>query len=286
MFKTLIITDKANRHFYFVNELINNIESEIRVITNAKIINRSLLDIRKRQFSKPFYTVRNKLLNFLFKKYGERLNAEILATEKKYFDKQKEKFYKNNKDKEISKVTKKDYSVNDKKFIKLINDYKPDLIVVMGACLVSSEIINSAKYVINMHTGLSPYYRGGASNFWPFINNDLNLFGVTIHKMSTGIDSGDIIFTQNLEFKNGDNYPDLNCRSIIKGTELMINTINNIMHKNIKTIKQWQKGKIYNSHQYNYFYVYLYYRNLKKYKIRSSYFKLNPILVRNGKLLR
>ena len=155
----------------------------------------------------------------------------------------------------------------------------------MGSCLVSSEIINSSKNVINMHTGLSPYYRGGATNFWPFITNELAYFGVTIHKMSTGIDSGDIIFTENLIYKVGDNYPEINCKAIIKGTELMINTIRNIINNKLRSIKQWDKGKIYSSYNYNHFYAYIYYKKLDRlHKINKRYLS-KPTLVDNGNLI-
>ena len=85
MKKILIITDKSNRHFYFVNQLILNIKLDIKVISNAKVINRSLKEIRKRQFSKPLFTIRNKILNVLFKRYGEKLSIEKHNTEKNIF---------------------------------------------------------------------------------------------------------------------------------------------------------------------------------------------------------
>ena len=33
--------------------------------------------------------------------------------------------------------------------------------------------------MINVHLGLSPYYKGSATNFWPFVNNELQFLGVT-----------------------------------------------------------------------------------------------------------
>ena len=41
--------------------------------------------------------------------------------------------------------------------------------------------------------GISPYYRGSACNFWAQYDNRYSLIGGTIHKISKGLDSGDII---------------------------------------------------------------------------------------------
>ena len=42
--------------------------------------------------------------------------------------------------------------------------------------------------------GVSPYYRGAACNFWALYDNNADLVGATIHKLSRGLDDGDILF--------------------------------------------------------------------------------------------
>ena len=95
----------------------------------------------------------------------------------------------------------------------------------MGTCLLKKKIISLAPNVINMHTGLSPYYRGGWTNFFPIIDNVYGHFGVTIHRMSIGIDSGDIIFSSQTKIDLNDDYFSINCKAISDGTIIMIKTI-------------------------------------------------------------
>ena len=58
----------------------------------------------------------------------------------------------------------------------------------MGTSLIKEEIIKTPKLgILNIWLDLSPYFRGGKTNFWPFIYNDLGAYGVTVHKLDLGI---------------------------------------------------------------------------------------------------
>ena len=44
------------------------------------------------------------------------------------------------------------------------------------------------KKTINIHMGISPYYRGSDCNFWAMYDNNLHLVGGTVHLISKGLD--------------------------------------------------------------------------------------------------
>ena len=50
------------------------------------------------------------------------------------------------------------------------------------------------KQAINIHAGISPYFRGMACNFWACQYRRPDLVGSTIHLLSKGLDSGPILF--------------------------------------------------------------------------------------------
>ena len=50
------------------------------------------------------------------------------------------------------------------------------------------------KKALNIHMGVSPYYRGTACNFWALYDNNPHLVGATIHLLSKGLDSGPILY--------------------------------------------------------------------------------------------
>lgn len=47
--------------------------------------------------------------------------------------------------------------------------------------------------IVNLHLGLSPYYRGSATLFWPFFHRELHLLGTTIHLATAKVDAGHIL---------------------------------------------------------------------------------------------
>ena len=68
-------------------------------------------------------------------------------------------------------------SINDNKIVKEVKNLNPDLIICYGSSLIKSELIDwFSKKFLNVHLGLSPYYRGSGTNVWPIINNELEMF--------------------------------------------------------------------------------------------------------------
>ena len=160
-----------------------------------------------------------------FKRYGDLFKNEILISEKEYFGGSADYFNTHHKNLTLTKINKKHYSINDDYNVNVIRGMHPDIILVFGTILLSNRIISSAKYVLNLHTGISPYYRGGPTNLWPFIKKEFGYFGVTIHLLSLGIDKGPIIYTVRPKIIPNDNYGTINSRSIILGVKSLIKAI-------------------------------------------------------------
>ena len=71
-----------------------------------------------------------------------------------------------------------------------------DVYVVFGASYIKGWLIDYLveKKAINIHMGVSPYYRGSSCNFWAAYDNHPELVGATIHLLSKGLDSGDMLY--------------------------------------------------------------------------------------------
>ena len=78
----------------------------------------------------------------------------------------------------------------------LKNSLESDLFVVFGSSYIKGDLIDILvnKNSINIHMGVSPYYRGSSCNFWAMNNRDYDYVGSTIHMLSKGLDSGDMLF--------------------------------------------------------------------------------------------
>jgi len=71
-----------------------------------------------------------------------------------------------------------------------------DLMIVFGASWIRGPLIERlvSHGAINIHMGISPYYRGSSCNFWALYDNNPDLVGSTIHRLGRGLDSGGIYF--------------------------------------------------------------------------------------------
>lgn len=82
----------------------------------------------------------------------------------------------------------------------------PDLILVFGTGLIPSYVTEIAKLeCINIHTGLSPHYRGQNCTHFPIINEDFENIGVTVHLVRKAIDGGEILVQRRPTISPGDN---------------------------------------------------------------------------------
>jgi hypothetical protein len=81
-----------------------------------------------------------------------------------------------------------------------------DIYVVFGSSYIKGWLIDFLieKNALNIHMGLSPYYRGSSCNFWAMYDLLPNYVGATIHYLSKGLDSGPIIFHSVPNFENED----------------------------------------------------------------------------------
>lgn len=68
--------------------------------------------------------------------------------------------------------------------------------IVFGASYIKGPLVDFLvkNKALNVHIGISPYYRGSACNFWALYDNRPEYVGATIHMLSKGLDSGEILF--------------------------------------------------------------------------------------------
>lgn len=85
--------------------------------------------------------------------------------------------------------------VRDEAFIKVLEEYAPDCIVVTAfGQILPKSILEMPKYgCVNVHASLLPAYRGAAPIQWAIINGEEKT-GITTMQLGTGpVDSGDML---------------------------------------------------------------------------------------------
>ena len=101
------------------------------------------------------------------------------------------------------KKTIKKGEINSDRILAEILEFQPDFFLSYGCSIINDNVVNNLKCIkINTHLGLSPYYRGTGTNFWPIFNRQLEYCGVTFHDLTSKIDGGSIYHQFNLEKKH------------------------------------------------------------------------------------
>jgi phosphoribosylglycinamide formyltransferase-1 len=96
-------------------------------------------------------------------------------------------------------------TVNNPDVFSEIVALRPDLLVAYGPSLVREPLLSQfAGRFINVHLGLSPYYTGSGTNFWPLVNREPEFVGATFMHIDSGIDSGPVIHQLRARIFSGD----------------------------------------------------------------------------------
>lgn len=243
--RTVVLTHNDERHYYVANRLVNELEGQTLVITGGKYGPPDKI----RPWSDPAkYSA--KLESLLFRPYVLRFRHEKKDTEERRFGGSCHKFKSKNIESHLAEVGPPHKDINDPYYVKLIKDQRPDLIVVFGTRLIREGIIKSAPMVLNLHTGLSPYYRGGYTNLWPIVLGEYGYFGFTVHMLDLGIDSGNIIYTRRITVEEKDSFFEINCRAIQQGAEYLVKAARDYYAGRLESRNQWISGKVFHNRHF------------------------------------
>ncbi len=141
--------------------------------------------------------------------------------------------------------------INKKEIVNEIKKIDPDLIVCYGSSLIEEDLINHFKgRFLNIHLGISPFYRGSGTNIWPMINKELDFIGATFMHIDEGIDTGSVIKQIRAKIFLGDGPHSIGTRLIKDMTEECAEII--CSFETIKSTTFSNKdGKLYKRNDFN-----------------------------------
>ncbi len=128
--------------------------------------------------------------------------------------------------------------LKNKAFLEELGTYNADLQVVVAFRMLPEAVWAMPKMgTINLHGSLLPQYRGAAPINWAVINGE-TMTGVTTFFIEKEIDTGNIIFSENIEINATDTAGDLHDRMMWIGGDLMVKTVKAISSGVYPSVKQ------------------------------------------------
>lgn len=131
-------------------------------------------------------------------------------------------------------------NVNSENFIEIIQKYAADIFVSMSFDQIfKDEIINLPLCkTINCHAGKLPFYRGRNILNWVLINDEKE-FGITVHYVDDGIDTGDIILQETYQITDDDTYETLLHRAHQDCADVLYRAVKMVQEGKVCPIKQY-----------------------------------------------
>jgi methionyl-tRNA formyltransferase len=113
-------------------------------------------------------------------------------------------------------------SINAPECVASLTQLGPRVILVLGTRIISRATLDAVKApVINYHAGITPKYRGIHGGYWAKAEGDLANFGVTVHLVDPGIDTGAVLYQARLTPTARDNYATFSYLQLVAALPLM-----------------------------------------------------------------
>ena len=198
--KLLLFSGSHPRHL-FVNQKVLEFFDEVMVI----IMQREAL------IPEPPSDLSFEDRELFIKHFANRSKVEIEA----YGNLEVKDIYKNTKNIFVS-----DKELNTLKIANEIKEFNADFAFIFGVNLILDPVINVLpENKINLHLGLSPWYKGSATLYFPFYNLRPQYCGSTFHQITRKADAGEIIHQCVPVLNYGDKIHDVGAKCVLKAKE-------------------------------------------------------------------
>lgn len=228
--KVLFIVGTQLRHKYFLSQIVRNFEITgvifyARTLVQPPKISHSILSKEDIEFEK-------RHLSLLKQKELEYFSEDVVPI--------------SGDDYNILEVTSRE-ELNSSDTIRWVTKINSDVVIDYGSGTLSADFLDAlSKWRINLHGGLSPYYKGSATLLWPFYFQQPELAGITFHLLSKKIDGGEILQHFRPAMFPEDTVVDIGCRAIKDGALIGVKLLKKLAESGtLETFPQKSNGKLF-----------------------------------------
>jgi methionyl-tRNA formyltransferase len=129
--------------------------------------------------------------------------------------------------------------INDHACLQWALEKDVEIVLLFGTGILGDAWLSTFKdKIVNLHLGHSPRYRGSATLFWPFANDELEFVGSTIHLAESKVDAGAILKIVTSETCSGDNFYDINFKTIKKSIDELPGVVSDFVGGRLSPVLQ------------------------------------------------
>lgn len=140
---------------------------------------------------------------------------------------------------------------NDNEVTDWVLARKPTVLCLFGCSIIKDQLLaRLPSRVINLHLGLSPYYRGAATNFWPLVRGYPECVGATIHLATLDVDAGPVLLQARPRLQSTDDSHDAGCRAIAVGVKGLTGIIAPYLAGDVPAVTQSGVGQVFRNRDF------------------------------------
>lgn len=121
-------------------------------------------------------------------------------------------------------------NLNSDRALAAIRALKPRAVFVASTGMLRAPILEAcACPVVNYHSGLNPAYRGINGGYFALANGEPEHFGVTLHLVDLGVDTGPILATNQIPVAANDNLQTYMTLMAARSQDLVTGTMEDVL---------------------------------------------------------
>jgi methionyl-tRNA formyltransferase len=135
--------------------------------------------------------------------------------------------------------------LSDAECLAAVRSFRPELAILAGSDIVPAALLELPQIgTLNPHYGLLPKYRGMNVTEWSIYHDDP--VGVTVHFVTPGIDTGDIVAREYVRVARGDDVEALRPKHQRVATSLLLDSVDAIVGGRVeRTPQRLEDGRQY-----------------------------------------
>lgn len=121
-------------------------------------------------------------------------------------------------------------NLNDADTIAKLRALKPRAVFVASTGMLRRPLLEAcACPVVNYHSGVNPAYRGINGGYFALANGEPEHFGVTLHLVDLGVDTGPVLATNRIPVAANDNMQTYMTLMAAKSQQLVVETMEKVL---------------------------------------------------------
>ena len=129
-------------------------------------------------------------------------------------------------------------SANDPDAIRMLRAMKPKAVFVASTGLLRKPLLEALDCpVVNYHSGVNPTYRGINGGYYALANGEPERFGVTLHLVDRGVDTGAILATNTIKTGQRDNMQTYITLMAARSQDLVVETMTRVLEGDCSTLQ-------------------------------------------------